>query len=520
MQAFAYDDLNRLTQAASPVYGALTYNYDQIGNILAKENINYTYGGPRPHAVTSLSNGKTYSYDANGNIVSDGQRAITYNFDNMPAKVGSVNFIYDGNGSRIKKYINTPAMIYIDKFYECSGACMKYIYAGDKRIASKSASQVLYYHSDHLGSASIITDALGAKAEDISYLPFGKIKQDSGTVTVSHKFTGQEHDYETGLDNYGARLYDPELGRFLTPDSIVPNPKNPQALNRYSYVINNPMAYSDPSGHGFWSSFWNSLVEAFTHPSGEISVGVSFNTDFNSSYSNNNNSTIGNNGSNSSASVNIGTSSGNASATPSATIGTANPASSIKIYGNGEWASANSVYNQALNNFQGTGYNSQGTGSRLELKFFQLDGTPFNPANPFQNNGGNNGLTGGVAFDAGFGYGTQGASGTARSQGTGMYAGLNNGKFEYGFYDYKAKSDDIMGARAGVGFNVGYYNTSANTFFDGESLYGAFAVVAFSGSTNYSADGKRMGSFIGFGGKGYGLSWENGISKGRIAPIR
>ena len=64
-----------------------------------------------------------------------------------------------------------------------------------------------------------------------------------------YTFTGQEDDDELGLYNYKARLYDPVLGRFISPDSIVPNPEDPQSFNRYSYCLNNPLKYTDPSGH-------------------------------------------------------------------------------------------------------------------------------------------------------------------------------------------------------------------------------------------------------------------------------
>jgi RHS repeat-associated protein len=73
---------------------------------------------------------------------------------------------------------------------------------------------------------------------------------------VKHKYTGQEEDPETGLYNYGARLYDPVLGRFISPDSMVPDPSNPQALNRYSYTLNNPLRYIDPTGNQYSAGDW------------------------------------------------------------------------------------------------------------------------------------------------------------------------------------------------------------------------------------------------------------------------
>lgn len=67
--------------------------------------------------------------------------------------------------------------------------------------------------------------------------------------TIKYTFTGQRSDSYIKLLDYGSRRYDPELGRFIQPDSIVPNPANPQAYDRYSYAFDNPVKYTDPSGH-------------------------------------------------------------------------------------------------------------------------------------------------------------------------------------------------------------------------------------------------------------------------------
>jgi RHS repeat-associated protein len=80
-------------------------------------------------------------------------------------------------------------------------------------------------------------------------MPFGSQRSHSGTNTSDYRFTDQELDAENGLYNYNARLYDPFIGRFISPDMIVPDPYNPQSLNRYTYCLNNPLIYIDPSGH-------------------------------------------------------------------------------------------------------------------------------------------------------------------------------------------------------------------------------------------------------------------------------
>jgi RHS repeat-associated protein len=68
---------------------------------------------------------------------------------------------------------------------------------------------------------------------------------------------------EYHLYNYNARLYDPVVGRFITPDTIVSDPYNPQSLNRYAYCLNNPLIYTDPTGHYFWESFINWFIQQF-----------------------------------------------------------------------------------------------------------------------------------------------------------------------------------------------------------------------------------------------------------------
>ncbi len=114
-----------------------------------------------------------------------------------------------------------------------------------------------------LGSTSIIVNGQGAGLWEDRYLPFGDVRYHSDTVTntvqTRYRYTGQwleeglaaspEGGLDRGLYDYGARWYDASLGRFVQPDTIVPEPGNPQALNRYAYVLNNTLRYTDPSGH-------------------------------------------------------------------------------------------------------------------------------------------------------------------------------------------------------------------------------------------------------------------------------
>jgi RHS repeat-associated protein len=89
-------------------------------------------------------------------------------------------------------------------------------------------------------------DTNGSVVERSEYFPYGAIESGG---SEKYGFTGQENDADTGLMYYGARYYSPEFRVFVQPDSIIADPYNPQALNRYAYALNNPVKYTDPSGH-------------------------------------------------------------------------------------------------------------------------------------------------------------------------------------------------------------------------------------------------------------------------------
>jgi len=112
-------------------------------------------------------------------------------------------------------------------------------------------------HQDSLSSTSLMTDALGNQlGNTVKYLPFGETRA-TIDIPTDKLFTGQRLD-QTGLYYYNARYYDPTIGRFISPDIVIPNPANPQCFNRYSYCLNNPLKYTDPSGH---DPYWDLIHE-------------------------------------------------------------------------------------------------------------------------------------------------------------------------------------------------------------------------------------------------------------------
>ncbi len=310
-QTFKYDDLNRLIEAVGN-YGTKTYAYDQIGNITLKDGLSYQYGfNAGVHAVTSTSDGTTYKYSANGNMISkqtskgfwsyvyDNQNRLTaVGYQPMAKTVKKIaEYFYDGDGGRTRKVVYryldpayrndetkdifftqmgninfgpndmvTSQTTYVGNLYEIEDSRKtKNIFLGSIRIAAVTGTEVDFYHMDHLGSANIITDATGALRSLTEYDPFGKISRfvrfGSKINTGWQYFNDKPFDDETGLIFYGARYYDPKLGRFITADTIVQEPGNPQTLNRYTYCNNNPVNLIDPTGHKWsWKKFWSSFV--------------------------------------------------------------------------------------------------------------------------------------------------------------------------------------------------------------------------------------------------------------------
>jgi RHS repeat-associated protein len=166
----------------------------------------------------------------------------------------TTTFVYDGDGNRVKKTVGNVTTLYVNQYYEKnldSGEITTYYYLGGKMVAQRKDTTLTYIHQDSLGSSSAASNANGSSEGSIRYLPFGLTR--SGMDTLSDNtdklFTGQRLDFTTDLYYYGARYYDPEIGRFISAETIVPDPANPQTLNRYSYCLNNPLKYIDPTGH-------------------------------------------------------------------------------------------------------------------------------------------------------------------------------------------------------------------------------------------------------------------------------
>ncbi|MEJ1415508.1 MAG: RHS repeat-associated core domain-containing protein, partial [Candidatus Sedimenticola sp. (ex Thyasira tokunagai)] len=301
-ESFEYDSLDRLTQSdVSGQIGGIQYqntvdySYDAQGNIRNKSDIgDYVYGDQEratghagPHALLRAGLNHTgYKYDDNGNLVQGGGRSITWSSFNKPTSFTKgdtdVLFKYEPDRKRYLKITDTSTTHYVGNVYERieSGSKVEhkhFIYADGQLVVINAKTtnngvaepdKTRYLHRDALGSIDTITDTLGNIVERMSYEPFGarrggdwRVGTGLSTIPVltNRGFTGHEHVDEMDLIHMNGRVYDPELGRFLSADPTMQDPYSSQGYNRYSYVHNNPLKYTDPSGYGF---FKNSIVRA------------------------------------------------------------------------------------------------------------------------------------------------------------------------------------------------------------------------------------------------------------------
>jgi RHS repeat-associated protein len=290
-EEFCYDALNRLTNYAigstCTASGGKTVGYDVLGDIISKTDVGtYTYGAgaPGPHAVTSIAgtvNGvvnPTFSYDAKGNMTAGAGRGVTYTSFNMAATVTegttTIGFVYGPDHQRAEQCVGgctnpTATTLYLNgpgnEEKVTSGSSVTwndYITANGSIVAERfniaGTVSLLYFTGDHLGSPSVLTNSSGAVVERDSYDAFGKRRNANGTdntacsitSSTTRGYTEQEMMDSVCEINMNARIYDPTIGRFMSADSMVPNPLNGQSFNRFSYLENNPLNAIDPSGHG------------------------------------------------------------------------------------------------------------------------------------------------------------------------------------------------------------------------------------------------------------------------------
>jgi RHS repeat-associated protein len=182
------------------------------------------------------------------------------NAENRLINAAGVNYTYDGDGRRVKK--DTGKLYWygpdgeVNSESDLAGVwTIEHMYFNGKRVARREllpGYSLRYHFSDHLGSASVITNVTETVKDESDYYPFGGERMITNQDPNQYKFTGKERDTETGLDYFGARFYSSNVGRFGSTDSLLQSESrlvNPQGWNAYAYALNNPLFFVDPRGN-------------------------------------------------------------------------------------------------------------------------------------------------------------------------------------------------------------------------------------------------------------------------------
>uniref|UniRef100_UPI0040487091 SpvB/TcaC N-terminal domain-containing protein n=1 Tax=Rheinheimera sp. TaxID=1869214 RepID=UPI0040487091 len=282
-EQYIYDELHRLTDSTYSNLGytvPISYSYDAVGNLLQKSDYANTYrygnaarslggnaGSNAVRQVVKLNNSTVnFSYDNQGNLTAGDGLAITYNSFKQPTQItrngNSFGFTYGANLERLKEVRNGVTTYEIDKQYEEESNGNWRIYLQDIAIIkydSSNGQQIRYTHKDRLGSTLTYSDHNGQVTDRRMFDAFGKPRAVDGNtltpprlqnLTLSRNgFTDHRHLDEVELIHMNGRAYDYNLGRFLSVDPIIQSPGNSQSLNPYSYIMNNPLAGTDPTGY-------------------------------------------------------------------------------------------------------------------------------------------------------------------------------------------------------------------------------------------------------------------------------
>jgi len=253
---FSYDNLLRVSGYSDPK-GNLKhdYSYDAFGNINLKDDLPFQLTYDSSNRINSSSG---LSYDQAGEMTFDGTHQYQYDAEGRISQVdnGAIQYVYSAEGDRLEKSvgktITEEVRVGNDVIAERSadGSWTDYLYAAGRRIAAIRETGVRYYVADPLGTTRTELSASGEVISQSNVSPFGKVILSSTAQAISFT-SGEQYDMETGLISYKYRSYNPVLGRWMSPDPSgerYANLKNPQTLNTYAYVANNPLKYTDLLG--------------------------------------------------------------------------------------------------------------------------------------------------------------------------------------------------------------------------------------------------------------------------------
>ena len=297
-ESFVYDSLNRLSRSNSSNGRSFVYDYDELGNIRNSLALSgsFEYGGScngisaGPHAISKVGTHE-YCYNKIGQTIKSKDRSISYGLQNKPIKIQKENkafdFTYGPDEQLVKQVYSNPGGLGSVEILYVLGAEQRILggntlwrhYIGDAIIEINNGILTdKYAHKDALGSTVLVSNSQQVEIEPLNYNPWG-LRVDSSAqsplidyspVNTDKGFTGHIMLDAVGLIHMKGRVYDPEIGRFLSPDPFVQNGENLQSYNRYSYLWNNPLSGTDPSGYISMGSAFKSAKKFLRNPGRSI----------------------------------------------------------------------------------------------------------------------------------------------------------------------------------------------------------------------------------------------------------
>jgi RHS repeat-associated protein len=251
---YTYDPLNRLTGADYSTGESFAYQYDPVGNrtVMTDATGVTTYTFDAANRLTNVG-GVAYTWDARGNLVSDDIFTYTYSAAGRLVRAESVTvtlvYTYNTQGLRVAQSVDgdviTFAWDWASGVPEMLSEGGNLYLAGHDTLGRWDGSEWSYHLPDALGSVRQVADGAGAVTNSRAWTPFGV---EVGAAQAGLGYTGEWWDSYLKFAYLRARWYEVETGRFTSPDPIIPDFHRPQTINRYAYVVGNPVNLADPTG--------------------------------------------------------------------------------------------------------------------------------------------------------------------------------------------------------------------------------------------------------------------------------